>query len=250
MSYQTTKISVGPGECLMARRDAARGTVTVKAATVPTTTSFIVTTAEAAKIRKGDILAPAGTTPANTVAEASAYPRITDIAASGSDWAVTVSPAFGVAPAAGAAIVIAYEDLGATDGDIVLRAQVELEKLYIDQTPDPVAAILRSREVGATLPLAENTIDNFAMALGVAPSADGLTLNIGDSVPTVREDRLLLILPAPDGKKRWVMLNRVVNEGESSLVASKTNKGIINLNLTALQDTTMGTASLGALKDV
>jgi hypothetical protein len=250
MAFDTTKISVGPGEALYARRNGiARKTVTVKAATVPTTTVFTVTAAEKLKIRKGDVLAAAGTVPTNLVEEASTSPRIKSIVPNGADFDVTVDPAFGVAPAAAAALVILYHDLGATDGDIILKANTEIELMYIDQSIDPVAAILKSRQVQAMLPLAENTLDNFAMALSLSASATPGELALDASTSTVREDHILLITPAPGGLRRFIKLNRMVNQGEASLQASKTAKGIINLNLTALQDSDM-TPSLGKLKDV
>lgn len=244
MGFDTTKFAVGAGECLYAPRT-ARATVQVKAATTPTTTAFTVVTAEKAKIRVGDILMAAGSTPVNTPAEASASPRIISIEASGSDWLVTVSPAFGVAPAASAQLVIAWHDLGATKGDIEAEIETETEDIEIDQSLDIVACILKGRKVSFMFPFAEASYTQVAMAAGVTLPAVGATsLDIGQAAAgAANENRFLALLPAPGGLKRWTVMHRGVTKGKASLKASKTDIGVIECRVLAMPDSGVATST-------
>jgi hypothetical protein len=242
MGFDTTKIAVGAGECLYAPRS-TRNTVTVKTGSTPTTTTFTVTATEAAKIRVGDILAAAGATPANTPTEASTSPRITSIAASGSDFNVTVSPAFAVAPAAAANLIILYHDLGATRGNIQFQIDVQTTEIEIDQSLDPVASILQSRKAMAMFPLAESSLQQFAVAAGLTiPAGGAAALDIGQAAAgAAPENRFLAILPGPAGKKRYVLLHRGVCSGTAAMVASKTDPSVTECNVSCLPDSSLAT---------
>lgn len=242
MGFDTTKIAVGAGECLYAPRG-ARNTVQVKTGTTPTTTTFTVTAAEAAKIRVGDILAAAGATPANTPTEASTSPRITSIVASASDFNVTVSPAFSVAPAAAANLVILYHDLGATRGNIQFQIETQTAEIEIDQSLDPVASILQSRRAMAMFPLAESSLQQFAVAAGLSvPAGGSASLDIGQaSAGAAPENRFLAILPGPAGKKRYIVLHRGVCSGTAAMVASKADPSVTECNVSCLPDSSLAT---------
>lgn len=248
MGFDTTKIAVGAGECLYAPRT-ARSTVQVKTGTTPTATTFTVTSTEKAKIRVGDILAADGATPANTPTEASTSPRITSIAASGSDFLVTVSPAFASAPLALDDLVILYHDLGATRGNIQFSMETTTTEIEIDQSLDPVASILQSRRAMAMFPLAESSLQQFAIAAGLAiPAAGTDALNIGQAAAgAAPENRFLAIVPGPAGKKRYIVLHRGVCSGTAAMVASKTDPSVTECNVSCLPDSTLA-ASLNVVQ--
>jgi hypothetical protein len=239
MGFDSTKLAVGAGEVLWAPRG-ARNTVTCKAATANTVTVLtIVAATEGLKIRVGDILLPAGTTPLNTVAEATTSPRITSITQSGADLLVTVAPAFGVAPANGAVLPILFHDLGATKGDIEFGVETMEEDIEVDQSLDVIGQFLTGRKVSLTAPLAEQTVQQFAMAAGlVAPATQsGLSLDVGATLPaSTQENRFLTLFPAPAGRKRWILMHRGSTSGKGSLKASKKELGVTELNVVAMPD--------------
>ncbi|MNT76892.1 hypothetical protein D3C72_2159510 [compost metagenome] len=90
-------------------------------------------------------------------------------------------------------------------------------------------------------PLAENLASNIALALGVAPGAAEGSGSLGGTEAFDREDRILTVTPAPGGKSRFWVSQKCQSSGAATLTASKTEKGIINLNLTMMPDTTLGT---------
>ena len=242
MGFDTTKIAVGAGECLYAPRT-SRNTVTVKTGTTPTTTTFTVTSTERDKIRVGDILAAAATVPTNTPTEAKDGRRITSIVANGSDFDVTVSPAFTSAPAAAAALVILYHDLGATKGNITFSIETQTAEIEIDQSLDPVASILQSRKAKAMFPLAEAGLQQFAIAAGLSiPAGGSSSLDIGQaSAGAAPENRFLAIVNGPNGKKRYILLHRGVVSGTAAMVASKTDPAVTECNVSCLPDSSLAT---------
>lgn len=241
MGFDSTKFAVGAGEVLWAPRG-ARSTVQVKTGSTSLVTRITVTAAEAAKIRVGDILAAAAMTPLNTPAEASTERRIKSIVANGADFDVTVAPAFALAPAALALVVILYHDLGATKGDIEFGVETMAEDIEVDQSLDVVGQFLTGRKVTLTAPLAEQTAFQFAMAAGLVPPANQstLSLDVGAVLPgSTQENRFLAIFPGPGTKTRWLLMHRGSTTGKGSLKASKKGVGITELSVLAMPDSAL-----------
>lgn len=243
MGFNPKMIQIGAGSVLVKFRTGTISTnitVTPKTGSTPTTTSFIVVTADKNKLKVGDILALASlTSPLYTVAEASTQPRITAIAASGSDWVVTVSPAFGSAPAAGSASVQKlYNEMGATDGDIEFGGKIQVNKQMVDQSLIAVAAVYDLLEIMLKCPFAEATAYNIAQSLGLSTQVLADT-TIDLSAPSTNvavEMRVLTVSPGPNGLTRWLMIDRAVNDSNFKLMASKTKKSIVELVYFALAD--------------
>lgn len=251
LAFEDKNIVLGAGQILHHQRGVAHKTVTALAIPAPTTTAFAVSAEDAELLRAGDMLQLASDTPAYTAAEASTMPRIESIMASGSDFLVTVTPAFsGAPPSTAAGVRVLYKNLGATMGDIAIRGNLTKKKQFVDQAVDAVKSRTVSREVTITAPLAEAIIPHFAMALGITPGADPDVLQVGSTLPDEREDRIVTITPADDGKTRYTVAHRCSHEGEAALVASKENESVISLNLTLMPDTDFGAAALFDMKSV
>lgn len=250
LGFEAGNIVLGAGDILHQRRGETAVTVTPKAATTPTTTTFkLVTATDGGKLRVGDVLMPAANTPAYTGTEASTLPRVISITPNGTDLDVVVAPAFAAAPAAGSASVRRlYKMLGATDGGIRIEAEVSRNPQFVDQSPYPVSNPVERIEARIIAPLAEQTAGNFALALGVVEGADDTAFDMGGSPDTTREDRILTVTPAPNGLSRFTVAQKCQSSGNATLAASKTDKGIIELNLAMLVDSTLGSYGLFSMK--
>lgn len=246
LGFTSGNIVLGAGDILHQRRGVTLPTVTAIVTPAPTTTTFSVVNATdmvagAEKLRVGDVLQLASATPAHTASEASTAPRIVSLVSDGTNTAVTVSPAFSAAPPTTAGGVrVLYKMLGATDGGIQVGLSVSRNPQYIDQSPFPVANPIDTISGTVTAPLAETLASNIALALGVAPGATEGAGSMGGSTVFTREDRILTVTPAPGGKARFWVSQKCQSSGESTLTASKTEKGIINLTLAMMPDTTLG----------
>jgi hypothetical protein len=257
LAFDDKNIVLGAGQILHHQRDVAHITVTPAAAPAPTTTTFAVVTAtdmpaNNPKLKVGDVLQPTSVvTPAYTAVEAAALPRIVSLVVNGANTIVTVSPAFAQAPATTAgAVRVLYKNLGATDGDISIRANLTRSKQKVDQSPDVVKSRITSRELTIVAPLAEAIAPHFAIGLGISAGTDNTVLQVGATLPDDREDRFLVITPAEEGFDRYTVAHRGVHEGESALVASTENKSLINLNITLMPDTSFGAHALFDSKTV
>lgn len=250
LAFDDENFVLGAGQILHWQRGVSHTTVTALASPAPTTTTFSVTDltdlpATNPKLRVGDVLQLASATPAYTAAEATTMPRIISMVSDGTKTLVTVSPAFsGAPPTTAGGVRVLYKNLGATMGDIALKSNVTRKKQMIDQAVDAVKSRIVSRELTITAPLAEATSFHFAIGLGISAGSDNTVLQVGSTLPTDREDRFLLITPAEEGYDRYTVCHRGVHEGEASLVASKENESIINLNITLMPDTDFGAAAV------
>lgn len=252
LAFEDENFVLGAGQLLHWQRGVSHWTVTPIASPAATTTTFSIVDATdlpatAPKLRVGDVLQRVAdaATPAYTAAEAAAAPRIISMVSDGTNTLVTVSPAFPGAPAATSGSVrVLYKNLGATMGDIAIRSNVTRKKQMVDQAVDAVKSRIVSRELTIVAPLAEATARHFAIGLGISPDADDAILKVGSTLPTDREDRFLVIAPAEEGYDRFTVCHRGVHEGEASLVASKENESIINLNITLMPDTDFGAAAV------
>jgi hypothetical protein len=105
------------------------------------------------------------------------------------------------------------------------------------------------RETTVMLPLAEASLENYAMALGVAPPSVTGVLQVGPWVDK-RQDRILIQIKGPNGMKRFQLFHKCVNKGTAKARAGKSGKTIYPLELKAYLDTSKGAAALFDLKDV
>jgi hypothetical protein len=246
MAVRAINVNLGAGDILLNRRTQSgvavvADTMTAVASPAPTTTSFGVLIA-GSTAEVGDILGLAAATPTYLAPETTTMPRVTDKQISGANNIYTVSPAFsGAPPTTAGGVRILWRDCGATDGGIQLESTLEIEPVFVDQALDPIAPLLKSRETMIKAPLAENSLVNVAAGFGVATSSVAGVLQIGGTVG-IREDRCLLITPAPSGLKRYTVAHRAVNEGTTTIRAAKDGKSMVELNLRVYLDTTQPTA--------
>lgn len=246
-SFNDKNIAIGAGQIYMRPRDEAAATLT---ATGVTTSSVFYVDATNAKVldNKSHYLiltasAPAAAEPV-TQAIVDAAPKIISNVASGVLRMITVAPPFATAVATAAgALQLLMENMGATQGDgISLSFQKNNTTIEVDQSMDPVASVTTGRNITLNAVLAETTLRNFALALGIASPAPGVSLlNVGLTSPSQREDRFLFESDAPGSASiRRILIQRGQNMGQGNLVASKTNNGQIQLSIQVLADSSVG----------
>lgn len=137
-------------------------------------------------------------------------------------------------------VVQVWRNLGATDGGVELTGGMTPQEHFVDQTVFPVAMTVNQAQVGLNVPMAEQTLQNLALALGQESSKVKLTsgvetLAVG-ATDKIRQDRYLLIGPGPKGRKRTVLIHKGVNRGTLSYRQDKANKAIANLEIGAMFD--------------
>lgn len=250
LGFDPKNINLGAGDILYTTRGASAVTLTPTG--TPTTTTFsIVTADDGEKVRVGDVLMLTSDTATYTADEASSQPRVTSAVANGTNTDITVSPAFGSAPdATSGTVKILYKMLGATDGGITIKATVKRSPQTIDQSPFPVANPVTDITAVIMAPLAESTAQHFALALGIAANSDSAVLQMGSAPDLSREDRILTVTPGENGGTRYTVAHKCVSDGDATFTASKTQKGIINLNLTMMPDTDFDPAGVFDMKTV
>lgn len=86
--------------------------------------------------------------------------------ASGAVIGAPAASAVNLAPAASA-----WTDIGGTDGGVTVLTNQSFFVMRVDQVPDPLGRRLIERDVQIKTNMAEGTLENFATAMNVAPSA-------------------------------------------------------------------------------
>ena len=149
-------------------------------------------------------------------------------------------------------VTVLWRNLGATDGDINVTGQITLTEQYVDQTIFPVKAVRTKGEFGVDAPMADQSLENLAAAMGadeslITTSGGIRTLPLG-TTQNLREDRYLVTGFAPGtGLFRTFLLHRGVSGSALALKHSKTNKQITTLKIMGLFSTP--DAELGVAKD-
>lgn len=248
LSLQSANLTLGAGQIYMRPRDEAASTFT---ATGATTSSVFFVDATNARIldQKNHFLvltasAPLATAPLTPSMVDAAPKMISNVPTAGGLRQITVSPPFATAVATGVgALQLLLENMGATQNDgLSLTFQKNTTGIEVDQALDPVAMVTTSRNITLNATLAETTLRNFALALGInSPAPNVNLLNVGLTSPSQREDRFLFESDAPgDFAIRRILIQRGQNVGQGNLIASKTTNGQIQLQIQALADSSVG----------
>jgi hypothetical protein len=233
MPTEPQKVAVGPGRAWNVQRGAALVNVTVLADPAPSANSFAVSAPHAELLQVGDLLTDLPD-PYYTAEEASEAPMITEITPAG---VVKFSGAFaGGAVAATDLIYRLFRNLDYTDGGIEVNSQITTEDQEVDQEIDAVDTVVTKRETTVMLPLAVASLENYALGLGVAPPSVSGQLKVG-AFTDKREDRILVQLKGPGGKKRFQLFHKCVNKGTTKGRAAKSGKTIYALEMKAYFDT-------------
>lgn len=229
-------VSQSAGSVLYSPRDTTPITVTPQASPAPTTTSFAVSSSDAAKMHVGDRIGLTSATPTYLAPELATSAVITAISSDANP--VITCTALSGAPASGSATVrILWHNLGATDGGIKLEATKEQQALYVDQVLSAVAYADQLLDVKIMAPLAEATLKNFALTMGHADPSSTSVLQISGTDAS-RTDRWAFIGPAPNSTQVYAVIPKGKSIGKADWTAAKGDKSIFQLEVTAFEDST------------
>lgn len=255
MSINPNSIVVSYAEVFIGSRlNSELQTLTPLASPAPTATGFSVNATDAAMLgglRHFLALSASVAGLAWTATEAATMPRITSITAAGTAFAVAVSPALPAAPtSATPSVTIPYRCVGATDGGVTINMDTSSQAHGVDQSLDPVLYTQTNRDTTITVPAAEISLDNIAIALGQAPpSAGSNQLEIGGLSQTPREYRLLVIGKGTTLARRLWLFQRVINDGSLGLNNQKDSKQMLNNEFKAFVANVDGRPVLGNIYD-
>ena len=229
-------VTQGAGSVLYSPRDTTPITVTPEASPTPSTTSFAVSAADAAKLHKGDRIGLTSATPTYLAPELATSAVITNIS-SDANPVITCTALSGAPPATSGAVRVLWHNVGATDGGIRMEAGIEQQDVFVDQETAPVASVDQVTDVMLMAPLAETTLKNFALVMGHADPTSTTVFQITSS-DTSRTDRWAFIGPAGGGLQVYAVVPKGKSRGRANWAASKTDKPIFELQVKAFVDST------------
>lgn len=235
-NVSASNVTQGAGAVLYSPRDTTPITVTALASPAPSTTSFAVSSADAAKLHKGDRIGLASATPTYLAPELATSAVITNISTDANP-VITCTALSGAPPTTAGGVRVLWHNLGATDGGVRLEAAKEQQDVFVDQETAPVATVDQVTDVMIMAPLAEATLKNFALAMGHADPSSTSVLQIS-SADASRTDRWAFIGPAGGGLQAYCVVPKGKSRGRGVWNASKTDKPIFELEVKALVDST------------
>lgn len=236
--FNGANIIAGPALTYTSTRDVALPLVSAITVPAVTSTTFTLSTADAAKLNKGDLLSLA--TVANTFlcAEMATLAMITSIVASTLGYNVVVAPAMGTPPTTANGIRQVWANRGASLGGVDFMAKAETKLLECDQATMAVGKVDSKKTVGIKAPLVEATLANFALAAGIKDPATGTVLQY-NSTDLSRSDRYAVVGKAPAGNNRWFIIHNGAAQGTATHKNSKDGQPIYQMEVTAIVDSAM-----------
>lgn len=161
--------------------------------------------------------------------------------------AVTVSKQLAGAPTqikvgAYAAAVGDCTDVGGSGGPVLINYSTEHHDIKCDQLMGVTAKILTGRKVTVVIPLAEATLENFALAMGYPTTAVATnTLSVGGASTVTNRT---IYIYAPDnvaGATRLITLHKCVVIGAVEYGMNKDGDTLYKVEVEVLQDTAQAT---------
>ncbi len=133
-----------------------------------------------------------------------------------------------------------WKDIGYTQDGVKLEYSATFQDIEVDQELLPVKKVKTSEKISITVNMAEATLENYRIALGLPDTAlttdttaktKTLTLLPNFTLP---EHQVKLVGKNPDGLDRTVTIFRVVSTGNVSTAYTKNGVQLIPVTLEAL----------------
>lgn len=150
--------------------------------------------------------------------------------------ATIYAAAFGAVEPSDAVVApgVAWADLGATREGVSLNIETEWADLTVDQIIEVVERRATGRTTSVATQLAEVTLENLARAINTAAPVGGVLepgAGIEAFVPTY--SAIMFDGFAPGGKRRRVIVRKVLNTEAVALANSKTDQQVIPVSFAA-----------------
>lgn len=151
-----------------------------------------------------------------------------------------------------------YTDGGYTDGGLSLNIQNQYGESRVDQEPDPLFRPFQSRTLELRFPLAEFTAPNINLGSGTG------TLTTTAAISGTRgQDELVIGSGTAAQYKTWgydflqpnseafrILVPKGQASGSANPTVSRTQKGLLNTQITAILDTSFSPARAMVIRDV
>lgn len=137
-----------------------------------------------------------------------------------------------------------WKELGYTEDGVTVDYEPTFQDHEVDEELLPVKKTKTKEKTTVTANLAENTLENYRVAMGLPASTlvtdttaktKTLNLKVNFDIP---EHQLKLVGKSPDNLDRTIIYNRVVSVGKVSTKHNKKDKKLIPIEFEVLSDDT------------